>query len=214
MSTLTVPVSRPLRAVLDQNTHPGLFLDKYVPSWSDALPPDKLSEWVQRPAVEAVVRLSQNTPAGLPFPALCSRRAQMLRSLRADVFRGTTSGPLTLHLARASALENAGLCLHPLYGFAYLPGTGLKGLARAYAETVWLPTQFRGRFDPGAGTNRPGKRNGDCARRRKPGARSKPSSAGPPAPTSWPGRPKAWKPLGIAEHVEQQARVLRRDRLS
>ncbi len=51
------------------------------------------------------------------------------------------SGPLTLHLARASALENAGLCLHPIYGFAFLPGTGLKGLARAYAETVWLPSQ-------------------------------------------------------------------------
>ena len=45
---------------------------------------------------------------------------------------------MTLHLARASALENAGLCLHPIYGFTYLPGTGLKGLARAYAETVWL----------------------------------------------------------------------------
>jgi CRISPR-associated protein Cmr6 len=56
-------------------------------------------------------------------------------------FRCTTTGPLTLHLARASALENAGICLHPLYGFAYLPGSGLKGMARAYSETVWLPAQ-------------------------------------------------------------------------
>jgi CRISPR-associated protein Cmr6 len=38
-------------------------------------------------------------------------------------------------------MENAGICLHPVYGFAYLPGTGLKGMARAYAETVWLPAQ-------------------------------------------------------------------------
>ncbi len=26
--------------------------------------------------------------------------------------------------------------MHPVYGFAYLPGSGLKGMARAYAETV------------------------------------------------------------------------------
>ncbi len=38
-------------------------------------------------------------------------------------------------------LENAGICLHPIHGFPYLPGTGLKGLARAYAETVWKPAQ-------------------------------------------------------------------------
>src|SRR5581483_6165314 len=56
-------------------------------------------------------------------------------------FSSTTTGPLTLHLARASALENAGICLHPLYGFASLPGSALKGMARAYAETIWLPTQ-------------------------------------------------------------------------
>ena len=46
---------------------------------------------------------------------------------RAHTWSQATSGRLTLHLARASALENAGLCLHPLYGFTYLPGTGLKG---------------------------------------------------------------------------------------
>src|SRR5262249_27750866 len=27
------------------------------------------------------------------------------------------------------------------YGFVYLPGSGLKGMARAYAETLWLSTQ-------------------------------------------------------------------------
>jgi len=41
---------------------------------------------------------------------------------------------LALHLSRATAVENGSICLHPTYGFAYLPGTGLKGLARAYAE--------------------------------------------------------------------------------
>ena len=63
------------------------------------------------------------------------------RSLGVLPWPRRTSGSLALHLARASSLENAGICLHPIYGFAYLPGTGLKGLARAYAETVWLPLQ-------------------------------------------------------------------------
>jgi CRISPR-associated protein Cmr6 len=41
-----------------------------------------------------------------------------------------------LHLARAGSFENAGICLHAVYGFAYLPGSGLKGLARSYARNV------------------------------------------------------------------------------
>lgn len=65
----------------------------------------------------------------------------MLQTARAQCFEAATAGPLTLHLARASALENAGIHLHPVYGFACLPGSGLKGMARAYAETIWLPGQ-------------------------------------------------------------------------
>ena len=41
---------------------------------------------------------------------------------------------MALHLARATTVENGAICLHPVYGFAYLPGSGLKGLAHAYAE--------------------------------------------------------------------------------
>lgn len=66
-----------------------------------------------------------------------------LRSLpgRTVTFCATKIGPLTLHLSRAGSLENAGICLHRTYGFTYLPGSGLKGLARAFAESVWLPQQ-------------------------------------------------------------------------
>ncbi len=69
------------------------------------------------------------------------RRDEALHSLEATRFRATTAGPLTLHLARASALENAGIHLHPLYGFCCLPASGIKGMARAWAETVWLADQ-------------------------------------------------------------------------
>ena len=50
------------------------------------------------------------------------QREFFIRSVEAEIIRCRTVTPLTMHLARASALENAGLCLHPLYGFAYLPG--------------------------------------------------------------------------------------------
>ena len=46
-----------------------------------------------------------------------------------------------MHLSRSGTLENAGIALHPIYGFVYLPGSGIKGLTRAYAETVWAPEQ-------------------------------------------------------------------------
>jgi CRISPR-associated protein Cmr6 len=136
-----VPLPESIRGKIGQNTHPGLMLDKFVESWDPAAGSGKLSERVQKPAVENVVRLSQQPPAGLDFAALAQRRTAVLAAFAAERFRATTTGPLTLHLARASALENAGICLHPIYGFVYLPGTGLKGMAHAYACEVWLPSQ-------------------------------------------------------------------------
>lgn len=136
--------------LLGRNTHPGLQIDKYARSWDDQHGyPGKLSEHVQRPAVEEVVKRSTQAPAGLDFQGLAKRRDEMLRVLGAESFCCVSTGPLTLHLARASALENAGICLHPIYGFAYLPGSGLKGMARAYAETVWLPAQYQRNKDGG-----------------------------------------------------------------
>ena len=137
---LIVPLPESVRTHRDSCTHPGLLLDKFVKSYaSTEQETKKWQEAVQRPTAVDVVRLSQQP---LPdFTALVQRRGNALKTLNAVSFRCTTTGPLTLHLARASALENAGICLHPLYGFAYLPGSGLKGMARAYAETVWLPAQ-------------------------------------------------------------------------
>jgi len=111
--------------------HPGLQLDKFIQ------PPHRQED--QKTALEPVLKTSGDP--GL-LAALLQRRRQWLIALRAATFAATTTGPLTLHLARASALENAGICLHPLYGFVYFPGSGLKGMARAYAETVWLPARL------------------------------------------------------------------------
>ena len=138
------PVPAPVREHLGSNTHPGLLLDKYTASWSDVVAPERLSGEVQRPTVDEVVRLSLETPSGLDWEGLQRRRRFLLDSMKQTgriVVRATTASPLTLHLSRASSLENAGICLHRTFGFAYLPGTGVKGMSRAYAETVWLHAQ-------------------------------------------------------------------------
>ncbi len=113
-------------------SHPGLALDKFVHRSAD-------QSFVKH-ALKKVVQVIKTCDVTL-LKSLWDRRRELFRRLGAAEFSATTTGPLTLHLARASALENAGICLHPLYGFAYLPGSGLKGMARAYAETVWLPAQ-------------------------------------------------------------------------
>lgn len=109
--------------------HPGLQLDKLSP------PGDQKA---QRQAIENVCGAARGEAL---LNALSSRRAMLLESLGARHFRAGTTGPLTLHLARASGMENAGIHLHPVYGFVCLPGSGLKGMARAWAETVWLEDQ-------------------------------------------------------------------------
>ena len=145
---LIEPLPEAVRAKLRHNTHPGLMLDKFAKSWDPDARDDArgggLSERIQKPALEDVVRLSQAQPPGLVFSELLARRQRVLRAAQAATFSCRTAGPLTLHLARASALENAGICLHPVYGFTYLPGAGLKGLARSFAETVWFPAQYAG----------------------------------------------------------------------
>ncbi len=124
-----------LNRVPVNNRHPGLQLDKL------SVPGDQM---VQKQALEKVVEATAAfATSNEDFSQLRERWLSNLQSREATatVLHCKTTGPLTLHLSRASALENAGICLHPLYGFVYLPGSGLKGMAHAYAETVWLPTQ-------------------------------------------------------------------------
>ncbi|MBC6412343.1 MAG: type III-B CRISPR module RAMP protein Cmr6, partial [Hyphomonadaceae bacterium] len=113
--------------VLSQpDLHPALQLDKLSPA----------TEKGQRRAIDAVCRC---TGDGHLLKNLVERRRGMLAAFAAQRFSGKTAGALTLHLSRANALENVGLAFHPIYGFAFLPGSGLKGMTRAWAETVWKP---------------------------------------------------------------------------
>jgi CRISPR-associated protein Cmr6 len=109
--------------------HPGLQLNK-LSSVGDME--------VQQDALKKVVSSYRAEPL---LDSLFTRRATTLDALDAQRLLMATRGSLTLHLSRLGALENAGIALHPVYGFVYLPGSGIKGLVRAYAETVWAPDQ-------------------------------------------------------------------------
>ena len=131
-------VAELVRRVGVSDRHPGLQLDKLSP------PGDQKA---QRRAIDHVCAAARGEAL---LRDLSSRRTAMLDSLRAQHLQATTAGPLTLHLARASGLENAGIHLHPVYGFVCLPGSGLKGMARAWAETIWI----EGQDDPAAAWDR------------------------------------------------------------
>jgi CRISPR-associated protein Cmr6 len=132
-----------IRAVIGEKNpkvascHPGLWLDKFSRSGK---------EEVQREEINQVCKLSEATlknDGGIILTEARNRREKNLAAFGADKwsFSAKTTGPFTLHLARASALENAGICLHPVYGFPYIPGSALKGMAHAYACEVWLREQ-------------------------------------------------------------------------
>ncbi len=169
--------------------HPGLQLDKFSPAGESK---------EQRKALQDVCRCRGDDSL---LAALYARREAVLRSAGARVFACETTGPLTLHLARAAALENVGICLHPVYGFVYLPGSGLKGMASAYAETVWLPAQD----DKSAAWERIERVFGwatraDRARRRQnhgfvPGDKRPPSASG--AVIFHEAWPQTWPPLAV-----------------
>ena len=114
--------------------HPGLQLDKF----SGISLTDKGVMELQK---EALIQVTETYGDKRLLLELNRRRTSMLETVHAHTMNMVTAGPLTLHLSRAGTWENAGICLHPVYGFVHLPGSGLKGLVRSWAETVWAPAQ-------------------------------------------------------------------------
>lgn len=109
------------QAALAQASNPALLLDRYIDAAAIA------DQKGQRDSLQRVIdtnaridpehyrRTITHLEAGIP--------AMLLQ----------TKSRLAIQLSRAAGLENANCCLHPVHGFPYLPGSGLKGLAHAYA---------------------------------------------------------------------------------
>lgn len=147
--TFEIPLPRRIRDLVANNDYrlaanPGLLLDKYVASWSSKEQGGgDFAKDVQRPTLQHLIDASE--PGEKNFNDVRTAWSEMMEALRhtcgGEMLSLTTTSPLAIHLSRASGLENAGICLHPIYGFVYLPGSGLKGLAHAYACEVWLPAE-------------------------------------------------------------------------
>ena len=126
-STQAFPLSR---------RHPGLQLDKFAEFRLDESDGKMMAQ--QRDALRNVTKTSGDSNL---LKELLNRRHAVLSTLGARILEMTAARPLTLHLSRAGTWENAGICLHPVYGFVFLPGSGVKGLIRSWAETVWAKAQ-------------------------------------------------------------------------
>jgi CRISPR-associated protein Cmr6 len=123
-----IPVNQPLQQILRQNVavdNAGLLLDKYHADCPG-----------QHEQKQELVKIAGLPPNPGELARRLSLRRAALEALGASRWVRATSGPLTLQLSRAGSFENAGICLHPIYGFVYLPGSGIKGMTRAFAETV------------------------------------------------------------------------------
>ena len=102
--------------------HPGLEIGKFV-SWTKALEADR--DGCFKRVCDSLSRLEELAGSWRV------RREQVLKALgpraRQIVVRAET--PCVLWLGAPTPLE-LGFCLHFTYGLPYLPGSGLKGLAR------------------------------------------------------------------------------------
>lgn len=149
-----IPCRNTLEDLANLVEHPGLFFDRYMDYPSNNF--DQCNEEQQRPHLkDTIKKMARAHVTGTPllkewFPPRTSRHIH---------WRQQTVWRMALHLSKASSTENAAMCLHPVYGFPYIPGTGLKGMARAYAHLELDrkeddPDVIRifGSLDSGAGT--------------------------------------------------------------
>ncbi|MCE5219635.1 type III-B CRISPR module RAMP protein Cmr6 [bacterium] len=131
------PTTEALKGWPTQRRHPGLLTDTYVPYAND-----QFGSLTGEDAKKHLTDISracnsfQNTQCGGALLAGWSNLTAAAGAKPEGQWTMSTVWRLAAHLSRPTGLENAALCLHPIYGFPYLPGTGLKGLATAYADSM------------------------------------------------------------------------------
>ncbi|HHT9159340.1 MAG TPA: type III-B CRISPR module RAMP protein Cmr6 [Candidatus Brocadiaceae bacterium] len=108
----------------------GLLFNKYI-DWG--------TNWEKKKNILDEI-LNAHTKNDTIVEAYKNRQNALLENYKTQgynvvCFTTTTDYRLVSGLGGAHVLET-GLTLNPLYGFPYLPASGVKGLARAYAEKV------------------------------------------------------------------------------
>ena len=120
------------QSLLFNTSNFGLLLNKYVHSWQDSW---QMKEEYSKKFRQAIANIKF---AKEYVASVLNRRQAMIKGLKdsrwhVESFTAATDSRLIIGLGGTSVIET-GMTLHPLYGFPYLPSSGLKGLARAYAE--------------------------------------------------------------------------------
>lgn len=112
----------------------GLLFDKYVSAWTHKWEMENnKKDFLKDLQNAATANMSKNN-----YSAPSKRQKRICDSLKesgwfVESFDLETQSRLIVGLGGTNVLET-GMTLHPLYGYPYIPASGLKGLARAYAE--------------------------------------------------------------------------------
>ncbi|MCS7157313.1 MAG: type III-B CRISPR module RAMP protein Cmr6, partial [Blastocatellia bacterium] len=135
-------------ALYQQAQNIGLLFNKFVWIWDDEWTLEgkfregkrerSLKSWF----LEQVETIAGNFPRDA-YAACLDRQERMVESLREHGYKTAIFGKraearILSGLGGAHPME-VGFAFHPLYGFPYLPGSGLKGVARAWAELTGQP---------------------------------------------------------------------------
>lgn len=139
--------------------HPGLFLDRCLPlegSTSEGSTSEEEASKDKPNRVNlfrsTVGALTPSSPAVLAYKPRYERWRAALSAegpLRAvAVLELETTSRMLLHPGSNTSVTDATLLLHHTYGVPYLPGSGLKGVARAMARRRGLDADLHALFGP------------------------------------------------------------------
>jgi len=104
-------------------SNPGLLFDRFTPDLAGTDGGAKK---------DALAKVRDCPIDGALLMRCVERWRRMVGALNATVFEATTDARLVVGLGRKGPLE-VGFAFHRLYGFPVIPGSALKGIARAYA---------------------------------------------------------------------------------
>lgn len=133
----------------DQSAHAGLWYDKFCNTWvkedDSWYLGEKKTDWIRTVTKEKVGDQEQIREAVDRLQSLVEARSGWLLPMRSDS-RWVTG------LGRSHPVEN-GFAWHPTLGTAYLPGSSLKGMVRAWARELGETDQAIRLLGPEAGNS-------------------------------------------------------------
>lgn len=107
-------------------TNPGLLFERYVPDWGNAPTSQEKSDWKKTGLTVA----RDHAPDKESVVACHARWKKVVAKAHAKAFPMKTDWRFLTGLGRKGSLE-VGFTFHR-YGFAFLPGSSVKGIARAW----------------------------------------------------------------------------------